>query len=846
LQSRRTALALARSEIGRVFPVVTLYVRLGEFHVDGEVGPDEVLAYVVRSSPERIRPWIEDLDRNGRLVVLFDGMDEMSRDRYNEHTEALSLFAASRRGAVKTLFSCRITDFSRELNHRRLVLLPFRRTQIAEYLRRYLLVPRIEIDDQTWSLSRLARRLAAGDLPVDATNPFVLWLLCLFLQERRTWPSSRVQLLGYFLDKSYERKQEDAADEGHALPPREEALRAWAWIAWTITGRNLGAAVPVELLVAASGGGEAGERMRAMVRAGLWCGVLVASVQEAEEYLVRFEHHRFQEYFTALFIHENRPPIDWLGKLDAPRWQETMINLVLMGGAEEGVEALSRSMTSAATVPEAALADRVELGARLVRHGMRTSPAVRDLLLPRFQAAVRYWVAYGHPITQVKMLRACQNLPDLDVLTALEPLLRSPVRWVRDQALILLGAAPGEGAPRRDNLGSEMAVQLATQQLLPRWRAFVRALAAARSPRLWACFAVATLFALLDLGLPLGAAFAWLYRQSLLSPRDTALLYLLPPVAAFFALRSGRSVWRWTVLCVPLGLGAISLGLGLWQGKWDFFLPYFLVSGMMILGGIPVLALIGAVLHFGAVFLYAAATHRLRGPGPSVRSLAALSWEEGGYATVRSLGRRLRGWKPLVKPLGAGCAFAAALVLCRELGIPFDRVLPWLLGIGVAMMLGSGVLVWLQTRFKESTRAGLASLSKLAIAGGVAWGLYKGFTTWHQGIAKVFILALSLSVLSFFGWQAWKAVWRTLAARRLYRPGTFNTETWLTTLDNASPVEQEMLLRRADHRSLGMSLKEFLAVLVTAEPLVKQDPALSTYAERRDQVEQALRQERGG
>ena len=52
-----------------------------------------------------------------------------------------------------------------------------------------------------------------------------------------------------------------------------------------------------------------------------------------KKYLVRFQHHRFQEFFTALYIHQNRPSINWLDKLDAPRWQETMLNLILMGGA---------------------------------------------------------------------------------------------------------------------------------------------------------------------------------------------------------------------------------------------------------------------------------------------------------------------------------------------------------------------------------------------------------------------------------------------------------------------------------------------------------------------------------
>jgi hypothetical protein len=39
---------------------------------------------------------------------------------------------------------------------------------------------------------------------------------------------------------------------------------------------------------------------------------------------------------------------------------------------------------------------------------------------------------------------------------------------------------------------------------------------------------------------------------------------------------------------------------------------------------------------------------------------------------------------------------------------------------------------------------------------------------------------------------------------------------------------------------------EYLQVLKEVEPLIQQEPALSTYWDQRDQLEQALRQERRG
>ena len=88
---------LARREERRVFPLIPVYVRLGEFHSDGAVNADTVFAYLAKRCPPELRPYLRDLDSaRGRLIVVFDGMDEMSRERYTEHTEALSLFAAER------------------------------------------------------------------------------------------------------------------------------------------------------------------------------------------------------------------------------------------------------------------------------------------------------------------------------------------------------------------------------------------------------------------------------------------------------------------------------------------------------------------------------------------------------------------------------------------------------------------------------------------------------------------------------------------------------------------------------------------------------------------------------
>src|SRR5262249_41858421 len=152
--------------------------------------------YVKASVPASIARRLDALETQGRLVIFFDGMDEMSRDRYGEHTEALNLFATAT--WAKTLFSCRITDFSPKFLHQRLVLLPFNRRQVMEYLSLYVTQFPVLIDGRLWTLRQLTKKIVAGDLPVEANNPFVLWLLCLYVQKKGAWPASRVDLLGFY------------------------------------------------------------------------------------------------------------------------------------------------------------------------------------------------------------------------------------------------------------------------------------------------------------------------------------------------------------------------------------------------------------------------------------------------------------------------------------------------------------------------------------------------------------------------------------------------------------------------------------------------------------------------
>jgi hypothetical protein len=79
-----------------------------------------------------------------------------------------------------------------------------------------------------------------------------------------------------------------------------------------------------------------------------------------------------------------------------------------------------------------------------------------------------------------------------------------------------------------------------------------------------------------------------------------------------------------------------------------------------------------------------------------------------------------------------------------------------------------------------------------------------------------------------------------------FPPSSFKSEDWKKRIQEEDAKGQEYLLLRTDHQTLSLPAVEFLAVLKEIRPLVKDEPALSTYWDQRYQLEEALKQERHG
>lgn len=873
---QQVALHLLISEEKRVFPKVTLYVRLGEFYVEGRVTSDDVWKYIKASVPPEISPYLEDLDNDGRLIVLFDGMDEMSRQRYGDHTEALSQFAGARKGKTRTLFSCRITDFSPKFIHRRLVLLPFNDSQIREYLRKYIPSFPLTIEGENWPLKQLVKQLLRGTLPLEVTNPFVLWLLCFQLQQKGSWPKSRVELLRYYIEKTYQRKSEALLDDGTVFPPLEQALAGWSKFAYTITTLNRGSAIGVQALAS-----EVGADMEELIRVGKRCGVLQEALNE-EERQIRFEHHRFQEFFTALYINQRQAEIAWLEKIDVPRWQETMVNVILMGGGENAIRTLAEAIESAIEKQrrsvertesdselaqrETVAADRVELASRVVRQAKVSSAPVQTMLAGTLQKAITFFAEHGTPITQVKMMRACQSIPEIDIFQVLRNSLKSPINWVRDQALIIISSSNRSQRAIGSHFASELGYDLANGMFPLRFFAYCKAATASKQIQNWLCLAAGTLAFLLNLSLLLTVAgllfwIAWvILTDPLLSfsinPGIFVAAYALSMTAAIgvsLKVNPGR-LW---LAVIGIGTVSVALVLIIWNAKLEIAPPLLLLIPALFTVALVTLSFgVAIALAAQSLFLmaYLITAIPLRDSGVPRRSYFAAmwknSWFDDGISVLGVLMLIL-----LMTFVGCGAlilVYKTATVVTGLVGLPF-----WLSisAIVFVVSLVVAIIVVLDSQEESSIGSALGCAVGVPLILAVSFLAFKGIdwliASLSLPINVVQILtslsaALPVIALLFMLWLFRRRLqdfftWRSLTASRPISPAD-----WKKLLTLSDPDQQQIMLNRTNYQSLGLNAYQFLVLLEEIEKTVTKEPALSTYWQKRDRLEQVLRQERHG
>ncbi|MCP4105094.1 MAG: hypothetical protein GY749_06095 [Desulfobacteraceae bacterium] len=85
-------------------------------------------------------------------------------------------------------------------------------------------------------------------------------------------------------------------------------------------------------------------------------------------------------------------------------------------------------------------------------------------------------------------------------------------------------------------------------------------------------------------------------------------------------------------------------------------------------------------------------------------------------------------------------------------------------------------------------------------------------------------------------------LWR----KKMYPPNSFTIEIWKDRISQANESQQTDLLLRTNHQIIGLTPEAFLELLYDIQSLLKKEPALSAYWEKRNQLEEILKQERQG
>jgi hypothetical protein len=851
---REVGLKLAICELKSAYPSVVVYIRLGHFRLSGREDVEAVLDFIKDNVPRdypAIRRNLHSLAEAGRLIVLFDAMDEMERDTYRDKVTLLSRFAMSYVGRIKTLFSCRLNDFSPDFQHRQLVLLPFDNSQIREYVER-VFPQGVQVEDRHLRARQVYKRLLDDDGLVDfIDNPLLLFLICHQLRERHVWPDSRAMLFSTYVESLLQRV-EAARDASLADWPDTSTLPGlWAAGAFAITSSHGGTYGSRELWEESSSSDSA----EGVLEAGKAAGLLTED--PGMDGLIRFSHHRLQEYFTALYLHDCNPDLNWPRLLDAPMWQETLINLASLGGNSDALKVLQNLIRPAVSYmsgeltdsQERRLADRVVLSSKLVREAGDKLSDLPSGFLETTSEATANLACKGRPTTQVRMLWSAANVPHMPIDEIVVEPLQSPVDWVNEQALAVLAGIDPSRRSSESNFHKEICLEFSRDNLLHKWFSFLRAATRKGSPGLYVLLVLAGVFSVALLtAVPVGIG----------------LLSLVPRLLPDFLREYSSVVWISGVVGV-LGASIILSVAAKLSPCWSLASVTSVVAAAVTLymsySSHGLGAILGrvAIAAFFSWMVIVYLTDILR-----LLFFSILLWCGKFYAGTpffsRVLWREYASKSLIISKMTFGyVVFFVAAWAFFKYGI-FSQVethlqitegwqsssdkyaLRGLLGgIIIGLLLALAEVVYYMIRQRDF-------LGGLKFGGGAFLGsLFLSallVVVIFSELAQLVSIYLVVVVASgLVGYVVTKLIEQLLVRRKLEQIlPKLDAEAWLRLLAGINPSEQVFLLLQTRPTTLSLTPEEFQSVLADAESFITREPALSAFWRSRHELEQTIRQ----
>ena len=465
-------------------PLIPIYLPLNAFTISLENNKpvwqfiaDSLFEQFGADLSAQLLEQMDNLLAAGQVVFLFDSMDEMPRADYGARFEVLKRFADQYSANNKFIFACRKLDYRERFESRKVIIDLFSRGQIKRFLK--------NMDLPDWKVlykQLIDRKLGYREL---AENPFFLKLIAIYWREKQSLPENQTVLFQEFsqlLLREYNKSMVLPSDENEMV----ETLLAHVGFAMTahfktivvdyddllqrldimfLESRKSKKLIKkqkdkqknkflllkekilslLNILAKQKRKQESKkefssnkkdfttQQIQKIVNVAISSRLIFRDKQNR----LRFQHHRFQEYFTAFYIKEFKPELNWEQLYDNIWWQEV---LVLLFGISDDPNGLMRNLFLSSELRYHSRidengAEHLILAARC--QGNSLVPLDKEIV-EELMDKIMYCIKHKNRLIVVKMIEALRYTKGQSVLPFVEPLMTHESPWVQNEAIELI------------------------------------------------------------------------------------------------------------------------------------------------------------------------------------------------------------------------------------------------------------------------------------------------------------------------------------------------------------------------------------------------------------------------
>jgi len=316
---RDVAIKIIDKELKKIDPKIIIFIEISSIE-QGDTINENIIEDIIKDHIKYNNYSYEDLKKNNKLVVFFDGLDELRSDKSSKYFDEFSKFATSNT-EIKLIFSCRINEFDPSFNHQQLILQPFDRAMQIKYLSEYYdsHLTDVIIDDKQYTKKEFVDKISKGNLHEFIHIPINIYLLCEYIYYKNTFPTNRIQIYEVYFQKSFE-TYEDKYNKDKNNIDYKRLLKLYTNIAYIINTKNIGSQITLttDLLNCSE------NDLEILFNVGNKCRIF-DTYEDKPMYTISFKHQRFQEYLTAKYIYDMDVSIDWNKYINNVSWQESIL-----------------------------------------------------------------------------------------------------------------------------------------------------------------------------------------------------------------------------------------------------------------------------------------------------------------------------------------------------------------------------------------------------------------------------------------------------------------------------------------------------------------------------------------